>query len=57
MYSLWELIEKIDKPKNSQENLEAEKQALFELELEEKFKDYKKIIDFRQLILDLNKEL
>ncbi len=35
----------------------SEKQALFELELEEKYKDYKKIIEFRDLILELNSEL
>ena len=34
-----------------------EKQALFEINLEEKYKNYKKIIEFRDLILELNQEL
>ena len=35
----------------------SEKQALFELQLEEKYKDYKKIVEFREMILELNSEL
>jgi hypothetical protein len=34
-----------------------EKQALFELNLEEKYKNFNKIIEFRELILELNSEL
>lgn len=50
--SLWEYIKNIDK------NYKKDTiQSIFEIEQEEKYKDYKKIINFRNLVLELNKEL
>ncbi len=67
LLSLWELIKDIDKAFNNsllnslslqeKEAEKEEKQALFELTQEEKYKDYQKIINFRNLILELNSEL
>ncbi len=67
LLSLWELIKDIDKAFNNsllnslslqeKEAEKEEKQAIFELSQEEKYKNYQKIIDFRNLILELNSEL
>jgi len=67
--SLWELIKnetekltnKEKKNENTEENLcissDSKKQILFELRQEEKYKDFNKIVEFKNLILELNEEL
>jgi len=58
LFSLWELIKNIDRDFSENENIsDEEKEALFELNLENKYKNYQKIIDFKNLILELNSEL
>ena len=56
--TLWELIKNLDRDFSKKEWIwEDEKQALFEIEQENKYKSYNKIIEFRELILELNSEL
>jgi hypothetical protein len=56
--SLWELIKNIDIDYSVVENAsEDEKKALFETDLEEKYRYFKDIIEFRKLILEFNSEL
>ncbi len=58
MLSLWELIKNIDIDYSENKNASSdEKQALFEVNLEEKYRSFTKIIEFRELILELNSEL
>ncbi len=63
MLSLWELIKNIDKgphsfsPKGREVEQDDWKQALYEIELEEKYRSFAKIVEFRELILELNSEL
>jgi hypothetical protein len=58
MLSFWELIKNIDVDYSENKNISSdEKQALFELNLENKYKNFEKIIEFRELILELNSEL
>ncbi len=55
---LWDIIKDIDNlyiPRNEEKINKS--QSIFELELEEKYKDYNKIVAFRELILDLHSEL
>jgi len=47
---LWDIIKDIDK------NIKWS-DWVFELELEEKYKDFKKIVEFRELVLELNSQL
>ena len=64
MLSLWELIKNIDVDfknnsllnSHSLQEQEAAK-ALFEVNLEEKYRSFSKIIEFRELILEFNSEL
>lgn len=56
--TLWDIIKDFDRNKIIwTEEREWKSQGVFELELEEKYKDYKKIVDFRDLVLELNSEL
>jgi hypothetical protein len=59
MLSFWEILKSVDTPPSPplEGGISPEKNALYELELEEKYKDYKKILEFRELILELNSEL
>lgn len=53
---LWDVIKDLDK-QYIPENWTEKSKWDFELEMLEKYKDYKKIIEFRQLVLNLNSEL
>ncbi len=56
--NLWNFIKNIDSDfLEKNDILNPEKVALFELDLENIFKNYKKILDFRNMILELNSEL
>ena len=55
--NLWNLIKNLDKDFVFNEETEAWKKAMFDLELEDTFKSYEKILAFRDLILDLNSQL
>jgi hypothetical protein len=58
MLSFWELIKNIDVDYSDNKNISNdEKQVLFELNSENKYKNFEKIIEFRELILELNSEL
>ena len=60
-YTLWELVKNIDNANiNSGKYKEADtkwpSQWVYELEMEEKYRWYKKILSFRNLVLELNSE-
>ena len=55
--TLWDIIKDFDKSPIEREGSNFKSQWVFELELEDKYKNYKKIIEFRELILELNSEL
>ena len=50
--TLWDILKKIDIPYDKEKS-----KWVFELEQEEKFKTYSKLIEFREMILEFNKEL
>ncbi len=56
--SLWSFLKNLDSDfLEKNKILDVEKKAIFELDLENIFNNYKKIIEFRDLILELNSEL
>ena len=56
--NLWSLLKNIDSDFLEKNNiLDVEKKAIFELDLENVFKNFTKILEFRDLILELNSEL
>ena len=55
--NLWTLLKDLDKNFVFTKEDDAWKKALFEIDLEDAFKDHQKLLDFRDMILELNSEL